>query len=250
MSAAESTTANGVRPLKTHEIIARQLRDQILRGELVPGQRLPPEDELTERFGIARTTLREALRVLESQGLLTIRRGRGGGPEITHPSLAPAATALAVSLRLAGTTLGDLDEARRLIEPQLAGKLALSRSDDNIAALEAVIAQASGAAEREDIAAFGFAVALFHETLIECSGNNTLATVSMLLHDMVQAFYSDASGRSDRPLMRRAVRSYRRLVAYIAAGDQNGAIAHWQAQMSYTISSYDQNAPIPLPDAV
>ena len=133
------------------------MRDRILRGELVPGQRLPPEDELTEQFGIARTTLREALRVLESQGLLTIRRGRGGGPEITHPSLEPAATALAVSLRLSGTTLGDLDEARRLIEPHLAGKLALSHTDYDLAKLQAVIEQGSEAAERKDIAKFGLA---------------------------------------------------------------------------------------------
>ena len=56
MSSAEPSTNHESRPLKTHEIIARQMRDQILRGELTPGQRLPPEDELTEQFGIARTT--------------------------------------------------------------------------------------------------------------------------------------------------------------------------------------------------
>ena len=46
MSAAESFNSNGSRPLKTHEVIARQMRDRILRGELAPGQRLAPEDEL------------------------------------------------------------------------------------------------------------------------------------------------------------------------------------------------------------
>ena len=87
---------NAPRPArKTHEVVAGQLRDRILSGELQVGDRLPPEDELTEVFGVARTTLREALRVLESQGLITIRRGRGGGPVVTHPSLEPAAMALA-----------------------------------------------------------------------------------------------------------------------------------------------------------
>src|SRR6188472_4399093 len=59
---------------KAHEVVADQIRQQIVEGVLVEGQRLPPEDDLTVQFGVARTTLREALRVLESQGLLEIRR--------------------------------------------------------------------------------------------------------------------------------------------------------------------------------
>ena len=55
---------------KAHEVVADQIRQQIVEGVLVEGQRLPPEDDLTVQFGVARTTLREALRVLESQGLL------------------------------------------------------------------------------------------------------------------------------------------------------------------------------------
>src|SRR5262245_42996392 len=75
------------RPPKTGEMIAERLRRQIARGELAIGERLPPEDELTAEFGIARTTLREALRILESQGLLEIRRGRTGGPVVTMPKI-------------------------------------------------------------------------------------------------------------------------------------------------------------------
>ncbi|HNI35288.1 MAG TPA: GntR family transcriptional regulator, partial [Microthrixaceae bacterium] len=102
---------------KTYAVLAVELRDRILNGELAEGERLPVEDDLVEQFGVARSTLREALRVLESQGLITIRRGRGGGPVVTHPDLAPISMALAVSLQLQGTTVADLDEARRLIEP-------------------------------------------------------------------------------------------------------------------------------------
>ena len=76
-------------PKKTHELVADKIRRQIVAGDLAEGERLPPEDDLTAQFGVARTTLREALRVLESQGLLAIRRGRGGGPVVTHPDLEP-----------------------------------------------------------------------------------------------------------------------------------------------------------------
>lgn len=231
---------------KTHELIAERLRQRILAAELQPGDRLPPEDELTQEFGIARTTLREALRVLESQGLLRIQRGRGGGPVVTHPSLAPAAIALAIALQLRGTTIGDLDEARRFIEPQLAGHLALHHSAADVKALLESIEVAHDAAERNDAIAFGPASAAVHETLVERAGNTTLATVSQLIHEMVQAYYASASAGSTQKLMRRAVRSYRRLVEYVEAGDQEGAVAHWQAQMSFTIGHRDQDAPVSI----
>lgn len=234
------------RGLKTHEIVADRLRRRIVSGELQVGDRLPPEEELTAAFGIARTTLREALRVLEYEGLLEIRRGRGGGPVVTHPTLGPAATALAVSLQLQDTTIGDLDEARRMIEPQVAGRLALNHTADDIEALNDAIAAASSAAEADDTTAFGIAVVRLHEMLMERSGNDTLATISRLLHELVNNFYAQVSPRADQQLMRRAVRSYRKLVNLIESGDRDAAVAHWEAQMAYTISGQDQAAPLDM----
>lgn len=227
---------------KTHELVADSLRQRIVNGTLQAGDRLPPEDELTAQFGIARTTLREALRVLESQGLLAIRRGRGGGPVVTHPNLEPIAMALAVTLQLQRTTIGDLDAARRLIEPQIAGQLARSHNDADIAALEAAVERASAAAERNDGAGFGLAAAQVHETLVERSGNCTLATLTKLLQAMVLSYYMLSMDRVDQALMRRAVRSYRKFLGFIRAGDEEAATAHWMALMNYTISGRDSSA--------
>ncbi|MEI8241045.1 MAG: GntR family transcriptional regulator, partial [Actinomycetota bacterium] len=96
-------------PHKTGEAVAAFLRRRIVRGELPVGTKLPTEEELTERFGIARTTLREALRVLESQGLIHIKRGRGGGGTVTLAGSAPAITAagthtISAPLALANST--------------------------------------------------------------------------------------------------------------------------------------------------
>ena len=124
-----------IRLPKTGEVVAERLRRQIARGELTIGQRLPPEDELTAVFGIARTTLREALRILESQGLVEIRRGRTGGPVVTMPKIDSLAEGLAVTLQLQGTTAGDLDVARQLIEPRLAARLAAKHTADDLDAL-------------------------------------------------------------------------------------------------------------------
>lgn len=229
---------------KTHAVLADELRARILSGELAEGERLPVEEDLTAQFGVARTTLREALRVLESQGLVTIRRGRGGGPVVTHPDLAPISVALGISLQLQGTTVSDLDEARRLIEPQIAGRLADRRRPEDLEALRTAVDVAAEAAERGDAMAFALAAADVHEALVESSGNTTLSTLTKLLQQMVRAYYTRNTARFDRPLMRRAVRGYRKLLDLIADGDVEGAIAHWDATMRYTIDARDPDEPV------
>ena len=237
-----------IRMLKTGEVVAERLRRQIARGELTIGQRLPPEDELTEVFGIARTTLREALRILESQGLLEIRRGRTGGPVVTMPKIDSLAEGLAVTLQLQGTTAGDLDVARQLIEPRLAGRLADTHSADDLSALRAAADRAAVAADASDRTAFGAAALGMHETLIERAGNTTLATISALLHSLVAQFYVRAAALTDDEKMQRAVRSYRKLVRLIEAGDASGAEEHWRKQMTFTIEGWHRNQPIDLFD--
>lgn len=222
---------------RSHELIADRLRTQIRSGELTAGDRLPPEDQLMAQFRIARNTLREALRVLESQGLVGVRRGRGGGPVVTSPQIKPLAAAMATVLQLRHTTVDDLDTARRLIEPQLVGWLAKHHDDTDIVALEEAAQRAGAAAEADDFDTFAAAATGVHETLIERTGNNTLSVLSQLLHEMVLAYYE--RHKVDQKTMRRAVRSYRRLALLIAEGRADEAIAHWEAQMSYTISGHD-----------
>ncbi len=232
-------------PKKVHEIVADRLRQQILLGTLAPNDRLPPEDELTQEFGIARTTLREALRVLESQGLLRIQRGRGGGPVVTHPDLRPASSSLAVSLQLQGVTLGDVAEANSVIEPRLAGRLAANHSEADLVELSAAVEVAALAAKRKDAMAFGPAAARVHETLVERAGNTTLATLSMVLRDLTQSFYAGMSKPATPALMNRAVKSYRRLIELIEDGDEEAATTHWEKQMAFSLASArDKDIPL------
>lgn len=233
---------------KTGEVIAERLRRQIARGELAIGERLPPEDELTATFGIARTTLREALRILESQGLLEIRRGRTGGPVVTMPSIDSLAQGLAVTLQLRGTTAGDLDAARQLLEPRLAARLAESHTDDDLAELRAAVERAAVAAQHADHAAFGDAAVGMHETIIDRAGNTTLATISGLLHALVARYYLQSAARTDADKMQRAVRSYRKLVRLIEQGDPAGAEEHWRRQMTFTSEGWRHDTIIDLFD--
>lgn len=234
--------------LKTGEALAATIRRQIASGELAIGDRLPSEDELTETLGVARTTLREALRILESQGLIAIKRGRGGGPVVTMPELDRLAEPLAVVLQLRGTMTNDLEVARSLIEPNLAGWLAERHDDDDISALNAAAEETMAAAEADDRIRFGNAAALVHETLLLRSGNNTLSVLSQLLHRIVLDRYVRAASVTTQALLRRAARSHRKLVALIAAGDADGARDHWQRHMNWMLSSEEANAPLTIFD--
>ena len=223
------------RQRKTGEAIAENLRRRIARGKLAIGDFLPPEDEITSQFGVARTTAREALRILESQGLIRIRRGRGGGGVVTNPRVEHLAEGLAVMLQLQHVTWGDLYDARQLLEPQLTARIAAQHSPEDLRALGEAIERASAAAEASDRRGFGVAAAGVHEVLMERSGNRTLATLSRLLHVLVLEYYERVSATTELAAMRKAVNSYRKLLRLIEAGDAAGAESHWRNQMSYTI---------------
>jgi DNA-binding FadR family transcriptional regulator len=220
---------------KTGEIVAGMLRSRIVSGELPIGSKLPTEEELTEAFGIARTTLREALRILESQGLIHIKRGRGGGGTVTMPDLSRLSEAFAAALQLRRTSFADLDTARRLIEPELAAWLARSHTAEDEDALEEIARSARDAANANDNRRFASAASRFHRAIVERAGNTTLSLYSQLLNELVENRYLLGALDSSQALMQRAARSYAKLVALISAGDADGARSHWQKQMTYMI---------------
>ena len=91
------------------------------------------------RFGVSRPTLREAFRVLESESLITIRRGARGGARVQPPGREVAARYAAFTLEYRGVTLRDVYDARAALEVPSVGKLALDRTDDDLAVLEAAL---------------------------------------------------------------------------------------------------------------
>jgi DNA-binding FadR family transcriptional regulator len=246
--AVSSASSSPAPEPKTGETLARQLRNQIARGELAIGDRLPPEDELMEHFGVARTSLREGLRILESQGLIRVIRGRKGGPQVTAPPIDRLAQSFALRVQLQGATLADLDEARALIERFLVGRLAETRTDEDLAALDEAIGHASDAADRVDRDAFALAATEVHETIAARAGNITLATVAAMLHELALQYYQRGAAHADRAMMQRAVRSYRKLHRLIEAGDADAAIDHWGKQLLFTITRLEARERLDLFD--
>src|SRR6266513_4730852 len=108
--------ASPVRVPKTAELVASHLRRQIVRGELKEGDALPPESALMEHFGVSRPTLREAFRVLESEALITVRRGSRGGARVRLPTVDVVARYAGLVLEHRGASVADLSTAKAILE--------------------------------------------------------------------------------------------------------------------------------------
>ena len=225
-----------VRVPKTAELVAAQLRRQIVRGELKEGDALPPEAALMSEFGVSRPTLREAFRVLESESLISIRRGSRGGARVHTPSGEVAARYTGFLLQYRGVTLGDVHEARLVLEPPATRRIAEQGDAKTLAALAHALADEE--ATIDDPPAFAHASAHFHEQVLELAGNQTIAVFAGMLESIVELHlavvikHATDTGRATAPGERRtAHRSHARLVKLVTEGKGEEAEAFWRSHL-------------------
>jgi DNA-binding FadR family transcriptional regulator len=222
-----------VRVPKTAELVAAHLRGQIVRGELQDGDALPPEMELVQHYGISRPTLREAFRVLESESLISVRRGARGGARVHTPTLDVAARNAGIVLQHRGTTMADIYLARTVIEVPCAGRLAQRRTKADLDLLWSKVEEAEAAIDEPD--RFIRLHTEFHGHIVDLAGNQTL----MLLNGMVRhiidlanwtRFARDPGGTTPKA-SHRGARAHRRLVEHIEARDSEAAEALWRTHL-------------------
>jgi GntR family transcriptional repressor for pyruvate dehydrogenase complex len=204
----------GPRARAFHAIVA-QLQADIFAQRRRPGDRLPTEQQLGEQFGVSRTGVREALRVLELQGLVEVRHGYGGGVFVAAPSTRPLRGALHTSLRLGQVDVVELYQARMLIEPMLV-RQAVERDAAGLAARLHTNIRAARAA----LAAggHGFAVSReFHALIAAAAGNRVLGLLMQALLDLLDELEQQVPGSP--AISCGALREHERLLAAIRAGD-------------------------------
>src|ERR1700686_998847 len=127
---------NAVDVPKASDVLARELRERILSGELVPGTALPAERELVKQTQMSRATVREALRILEVQNLVRVRAGRAGGAFVQRPTTNGMASSVSMLIRGQRIKLADLMETREALEPFCAELAARNRTDEDLAELD------------------------------------------------------------------------------------------------------------------
>lgn len=215
-----------IQPRKVAELVADHLRGEIVSGVRSIGSTLPVERELIEAYGVSRPTLREALRILETEGLLKVTRGVTGGATVIGPSLTLATHAVGMILQAKGTHLVDVQVARSIIEPPAVRMLAANRSEDDLRVLREVLdverAMLSGSE-------FPFAAMQFHETLMARCGNDTINVFSQILHEIHQgAAIMFSSVGNVKGSWRRTLNAHEVLLQLIEDRHGVAAESHWR----------------------
>ncbi|ADP81277.1 FadR/GntR family transcriptional regulator [Pseudofrankia inefficax] len=218
------------RPPRVAEFVAGILRDRIIDGDLARGDSLPKQEDLMAEFRISRPTLREALRHLENEGLLTVRRGSIGGSVVEVPTAATSAYTFGLVLQSRKASISDLAAAIEQIEP-LAAALCAARPDRMDAVLPGLRANVERtAAAIDDGEEFTKASREFHELMVSACGNETVIVMVGALESLWSeqerqwAARVTSEGRYPDTKQRRAVlAAHTALLDAIAAGDGEAA---------------------------
>ncbi len=220
MTALVNLDIEGLSVPRASDILAQRLRDAILGGSLAVGSSLPPERLLVTQTGLSRAAVREALRILEAEGLLTIKPGRGGGSFVRRPGAEEVSRSLNLMIRGQHIRFEDLLAAREGIEPQAAYQAALNRSPDDILELEAETMRCSESFGELEI--FLHANVRWHLAVVRAS-HNPLFVAFM---DSISAALHTATDIEDfNPLDVRqlVVRAHQRVFEAIRDGDPEAA---------------------------
>ena len=224
--------------------IARKLVSEIRRRRLRPGAPLPAEHQMIEELGVARATVREALRFLELQGALRVKAGLGGGPVVSVPGEDHLASVLSLHLQFADASFRSVVEARRSIYPVLAAEAAQNASREDIATLHEGISRMQVAARDPEL--FRDEVRRFMNLIAAASRNRVLAILVGALHLM-----SGESGSWwDEKVCRSAVRGYERTVEAIEGGRSDEARLIMEQSLAAAARHWERKAPHELEQPV
>jgi DNA-binding FadR family transcriptional regulator len=227
-----------IRVPKTSELVADQIRAQIVRGELNEGDSLPPEGTLMATLGVSRPTLREAFRILEAESLISVVRGSRSGARVHSPSTELVSRYAGYVLEAQGTTIADLYAARLAIEPTVVRWLATAKGQTpDFPRVKAVLAGLDAMLKADNYPDFVDNIAHFHQTLVEATGNKTLSFMNRMLLDLARNHQNDYQRRHPRTTedkyksLRAGYKSFEKLVTLIEEGDVEGAVSHWRLHL-------------------
>jgi GntR family transcriptional regulator, transcriptional repressor for pyruvate dehydrogenase complex len=212
------------------ELVASMLRDDILSGRLKEGDVLPSQESLFGEFGVSPPALREAIHILETDGLISVRRGNVGGAVVHHPSAERTAHMISMVLQARAATPVDVSEALMHLEPICAGMCAAreDRMTEVVPYLQNEIGIQS--AQFDDLSQYVPNARRFHETLVSRCGNEPMILVIGSL-ELIWSAHESAVWNGDgdpAPMVdktrRAALRDHQRLLDAICDGNATRAI--------------------------
>jgi len=198
--------------------VARQIVRDIVQRGLTTGSMLPVESEMLLEYGVSRFTLREALRLLEAQGLIRLRTGPRGGTEVGTSDAAHLSHTLVLHLMFARSSLNDVLESWLLAEPLLARMAAANPDRTKVAALMKPFIADDHQRQTDTALEVGLE---FHDSVAELAGDQLLGLVLGVVHQIVHD--RAMSSIPDLELSSEIVHSHADIARCILEGDEDGA---------------------------
>lgn len=219
-----------VEPIKStriYEEIVRQVKQLIAEGKLKSGDRLPPERDLALKFMVSRTSVREALRALQSRGLVEIRAGEGAF--VRDISVETLIEPLALVILPHREAVGELFEARRLLEPAIAALAARRATDEELGEMERILDEQS-----REVAQGRTGVtqdAALHAAIANSAHNRAITRIVNALIDLLTQSREESLLTPGRPT--RSHEDHRRILAAIKRRDE---VAAHRAMLDHLIA--------------
>jgi GntR family transcriptional regulator, transcriptional repressor for pyruvate dehydrogenase complex len=207
-----------VRRPRVAEVVADELRDQILASDLPDGALLPKQDQLIEDFGVSPPSLREALRILETEGLVSVQRGNVGGATVRPPRPEKVAYMLAMVLQSRGVAIDDVAASLGELE-SLCAAMAARRPDreELVATLRARIEESRAVVDEDE---YVRVARQFHEDLVAGCGNHTMIIVLGAVETLWSAHVDELTrGTDDVAVFADPAFRKRSLAAHVAIAD-------------------------------
>jgi DNA-binding FadR family transcriptional regulator len=213
---------------KASDVLAAKLRELILSSGLAEGTPLPTERELVAQSGLSRTSVREALRVLETEGLVLTKAGRNGGSQVRRPGRESISRSFELFVRSHGVRFEALLEAREAIEPAAARLAAIHRSDADLAEM----ARIHHLLDRvtDDVAEHVRLNLQWHRAVVRASRNELMIAFFEAIADAVHDV-TESHSLFSREMHREVVRVHGRVLAAIADQDADAAFRRMQRHL-------------------
>jgi GntR family transcriptional regulator, transcriptional repressor for pyruvate dehydrogenase complex len=201
------------------EKIIAQISDALVAGELKPGDRLPPERELAEQFGVSRTVIRDAVKTLAGRGILHVKHGAGIFVTTSEENAIERLGALSDILPLQGVRLRDLFEIRKVLEAEGAEWAARRRNDYHLERLRGILEDAHRNSENLEV--LSERDAQFHVAIAEASQNLVLVRVMLTLLDLLAQSRRESLSIPGRAKL--SLKDHERILEEIEAQRHEGA---------------------------
>ena len=218
-----------IRAQKVGDLVAVQLRRRIAQSQLREGALLPPEAVLMSELRVSRPALREALRILEAESLIRIRRGNKGGAEICAPRVDVLARHFSLFLLLKGATHGDVVRGWAALAPFAAGLFVASATKSDIRALENLLEEEKK--HLENLELFASTMTRFYEEILLRCGSPILALYGVLLTKLMEGtarFVVRELRDQARRYVEPVYREHSRFVKLAKAKKVSEAEAYWR----------------------